>query len=308
MTSAHAICGFVLYKYLVPGGSQVGSITFAHMQHLQQTGACVVCYEGLNGKAESDDYQANLEYWLKNRPSGEDASLEWDMHRPVIIHPVDIVSKTGLASKIHWMCYGCLHNINPETQQYYLTQCPVCNNRKIDRSNIEHHAEPQAVAVELDPELVAQLSRPLPYYQHPHPQSDENMAVRWYRQQGLLELEERQLQEQQDRDAERLIELEAIRQHEQIIIARQERQLLADEQAFAEHLRSIQRQRQRQNAEAEQEARRQQQRENRHIEHIRFRERQRRDIERRRQESNHNTAARQKPPPNATVFSQWRNY
>jgi hypothetical protein len=278
------------------------------MQHLQQTGACVVCYEGLDGKAESDDYQANLEYWQNNRPPGEAASLEWDMHRPVIIHPVDIVSKTGLASKIHWMCYGCLHNMNPETQEYFLTQCPFCNNRKIDHGNIEHHAEPQAVAAELDPELVAQLSRPLPYYQHPHPQSDENMAVRWYRQQGLLELEERQLQEQREKDAARLVELEAMQQREQIIVARQERQQRAEELVLAERQQLMVRQRQRQHAHAEQEERLHHLREKRHTEHMQFQERQRQAIERARQESNHNTAARQKPPPNVTVFSQWKDY
>ena len=53
MTFSYTAYGFVLYKWTVLRISQIDSITFAHMQHLQQTGACVVCHEGLDGKAES---------------------------------------------------------------------------------------------------------------------------------------------------------------------------------------------------------------------------------------------------------------
>lgn len=301
------MCGFVLYKYMVPRRSQVGNITFAHMQRLQPTGACFVCMEGLDDKSESDDYYANLDYWEKNRPPGEAASLEWDMHRPVIMHPIDIVPETGLPSKIHWMCHGCLYKVNPMTHGYYTTQCPLCNNRQIDRGNMEPHAEPQAVPAELDPELVAQLSRPLPYYHHPHPQSDENITVRWYREQGLLDLEERQLQVQRDEDAQRLVELEARQQRERDRIEQQEQEQRQHELDLAEHQRNISRERQRQHAHAQEEERLNRLREMQYRGRVELRERHRRNMERARQERNHNRAARQKPPPNTTVFSQWKN-
>jgi len=278
------------------------------MKRVQPTGACIVCYERLNGMPESDDYHMNLEYWQNHRPAREADSIEWDRHRPVITHVVDTVEKSGVPSKIHWMCHGRLHQLNPETTQHYIKTCPLCPHVTIHRGSIEQHAEPRAVAAELDPEPIAQVSRPLQYYPHPHPQSDENVSNRWYREQRPIELEARKLQEQQERDAERLVELRAKEQRERAMIDRQEQEQRENERVLAEQQRCMLRERQRKHAHAANEQRLHHLREEQHIMRLQLRETQRRELERARQERNRNAAALQRPQQNATVFLHWKNH
>jgi len=299
---------FVLYKYTSPTGSKVGSITLTNMQRVQPTGACIVCYEGLNGMPERDDYHMNLEYWQGHRPAGEADSIEWDRQRPVITHAVGTVEKSGVPSKIHWMCHGCLHKLNPETKQYYITICPLCPDKIIHRGNIEHHAEPQAVAAELDPELVTQLWRPLRYYAHPHAESYENVSNRWYQEVCQRELAARQVQEQQDKDSERLAELRAQQQREQALIDRQQQEQREDERVLEEQQRWMLRDRQRQEVHAAEQQHLQQKQEQRHMMMLQLRETQRLQLMHARQEAQRNAAARQQPHKNATVFLPWMKH
>jgi len=266
------------------------------MQRVLPTRACLVCHEGLDGKSESDDYQANLEYWQNNRPPGEADSVEWDKQRPVIMHTVKNVEKTGEPGKIHWICHGCLYKENPETLQYYISHCPLCKDVHVHRGNEEIHVEPRAVAAELHP-----------HYQHPHQQSDENIAVRWYRQEGLFELEESRLQKQRENDAERLVEIEARQQRERAMMDRRDQERRDNERVLAEQQRSMHREKQRKHAHAENEQRLQHLREERHIASLKLGERQRREMERARQERI-NAAALLPSQQKKTEFLHWINH
>ena len=267
------------------------------MKNLQPTEACCVCFEGFDDMPDSDDYEMNLEYWQEHKPVGEAERIEWDKQRPVITHAIGKVKNSDVANKIHWMCYSCLHKLNPETGKHFIAECPVCKIAIVNRGNIQHVAA----------ELTGLFAIPRPYYAHPHPESFENVSNRWWQEMRPIELAARRVREQQDRDGERLAQLIDQQQREQAVIDRQEQEHKEHERVFEEQQRLMLRKRQHQQEQFAEQQRLQQKREQRHIMMLRLAETQRLQLEQAREEAQRKAAAKQKPRKNSTVYLQWIN-
>jgi len=95
------------------------------MSKLQQSAACPICLVGLQNGTDTDDYLENLNHWQEHLLELEEHTepwLSWHKKEPIVTHKVD-----G-SDKVHWLCRECVYRHNPDTGQFAVETCPICQH------------------------------------------------------------------------------------------------------------------------------------------------------------------------------------